>query len=95
MNISISNLTSATGYYVEVSAIIVRPDTVTGGNILLQSCPTALHVETGRKVSISLNSFLNKLPGIFNLVTHKVLQSYLHYVKMICAFDKPPNSHVL
>ncbi|TKS78376.1 Granzyme A [Collichthys lucidus] len=46
MNISISNLTSATEYFMEISAFVVRPDSFTGGNTTLQSYPTALHVQT-------------------------------------------------
>lgn len=49
MNISISNLTSATEYFMEISAFVVRPDSFTGGNTTLQSYPTALHVQTGNK----------------------------------------------
>ncbi|KAG8011847.1 Granzyme A, partial [Nibea albiflora] len=47
MNISISNLTSATEYFMEISAFVVRPDSFTGRNTTLQSNPTALHVQTG------------------------------------------------
>ncbi|XP_070759906.1 uncharacterized protein [Enoplosus armatus] len=36
MNINISNLTSATEYFIEISAFVVRPDGVTGGKIILQ-----------------------------------------------------------
>lgn len=46
MNISISNLTSATEYFIEILAFIVRPDSVTDGNVTLQSHPTALQVKT-------------------------------------------------
>ncbi|XP_070821492.1 uncharacterized protein [Chaetodon trifascialis] len=47
MNINISNLTSATEYFIEVSALVVRPDSVTGRNVTLQSNPTALRVKAG------------------------------------------------
>ncbi|XP_037634981.1 uncharacterized protein LOC119493595 [Sebastes umbrosus] len=46
MNITISNLTSATEHFIEVSAFVVRPDGVTGENVTLQSNPTALQVKT-------------------------------------------------
>lgn len=49
MNITISNLTSATEHFIEVSAFVVRPDGVTGENVTLQSNPTALQVKTGTK----------------------------------------------
>lgn len=48
-NINISNLTSATEYLIEISALVVRPDGVTGGKMILQSNATALQVKTGRK----------------------------------------------
>ncbi|XP_029296159.1 uncharacterized protein LOC115013793 [Cottoperca gobio] len=46
MNINISNLTSASEYFIEISALVVRPDSVTGGNTTLQSSPTAFQVKT-------------------------------------------------
>ncbi|XP_047446972.1 uncharacterized protein LOC125011736 [Mugil cephalus] len=46
MNISISNLTSATEHNIEVSAFVVRPDNVTGEKRILQSDPTTLQVTT-------------------------------------------------
>lgn len=49
MSISIPNLTSAAEYSIEISAFVVRLDSVTGGNMTLQSRPTALQVTTGRK----------------------------------------------
>lgn len=49
MSISIPNLTSAAEYSIEVSAFVVRLDSVTGGNTTLQSRPTALRVRMGRK----------------------------------------------
>lgn len=48
-SISIPNLTSATKYFIEVSAFVGRLDSVTGRNMTLQSSPTALQVRTGRK----------------------------------------------
>ncbi|KAM7415851.1 hypothetical protein PAMA_018084 [Pampus argenteus] len=47
MNVSISNLTSATEYVVEISAFVIRSDDVTGRKIILQSDPTVLQVKTG------------------------------------------------
>ena len=49
MTVNISNLTSATEYFIEISAVVVRPDGVTGENMTLHSDPTALQVKTGRK----------------------------------------------
>lgn len=46
MNINISDLTSATEHFIEISALVVRPEGVTGGNMTLQSNPTALQVKT-------------------------------------------------
>ncbi|XP_044051412.1 uncharacterized protein LOC122875865 isoform X2 [Siniperca chuatsi] len=46
MNINISNLTSATEYFIEISAFVDQPDSVTGGKLILQSNPTALQVKT-------------------------------------------------
>ncbi|XP_042344625.1 uncharacterized protein LOC121944794 [Plectropomus leopardus] len=46
VNITISNLTAATEYFIEISAFVVRPDSVTGGNMTLQSHPTAFQVKT-------------------------------------------------
>ncbi len=45
MNINISNLMSATEYFIEISTFVVR----SGGNMTLQSDPTTLQVRTGRK----------------------------------------------
>lgn len=49
MNISISNLISDTQYSVTIAAVIDRPDSVTGDKTTLQSYPTALQVNTGRR----------------------------------------------
>nr|XP_046241298.1 uncharacterized protein LOC124057281 isoform X2 [Scatophagus argus] len=46
MNVNISNLTSATEYSIEISAFVVRPDSVTDGNMTLRSNPTDLQVRT-------------------------------------------------
>lgn len=46
MNVSISNLTSATKHFIEVSAFVVRPDSATGGNVILQNKPTTVQVKT-------------------------------------------------
>ncbi|XP_025767662.1 uncharacterized protein LOC100712577 isoform X2 [Oreochromis niloticus] len=46
MSISISNLTSGTKYFLQISAFVVRPDSVTGGNIILQSNPATVEVKT-------------------------------------------------
>ncbi|XP_072243038.1 uncharacterized protein [Leuresthes tenuis] len=46
MNISISNLTSATEYFIEISAVVVRPDNVTGGKTILGDSPATLQVKT-------------------------------------------------
>ncbi|XP_051278544.1 uncharacterized protein LOC127376060 isoform X1 [Dicentrarchus labrax] len=46
MNISISDLTSATEYFIEISTFVVRPDSVTGGNMTLKSNSTAFKVKT-------------------------------------------------
>ncbi|KAI3371999.1 hypothetical protein L3Q82_006870 [Scortum barcoo] len=46
MNVNISNLTGATDYFMEISALVVRPDGVTGGQSFLQSTPTALQIKT-------------------------------------------------
>ncbi|KAM9360204.1 granzyme A-like [Symphorus nematophorus] len=45
MNINISNLISATEYFIQISTIVVRPAN-TGGNVTRQSDPTALYVRT-------------------------------------------------
>ncbi|XP_040898450.1 uncharacterized protein LOC121184694 isoform X2 [Toxotes jaculatrix] len=45
MNISISNLTSTTKYFIKIVAFVFRPDSVTGGNTLLQSDPITLQVK--------------------------------------------------
>lgn len=50
MSISISHLTSGTKYFLHISAFVVRPDSVTGGNIILQSNPTTVDVKTGKEV---------------------------------------------
>lgn len=63
MNINISNLTSATDYFIEISTFVVRPDSVTGGNMTLQSNPTALQVRTGRK-GIKKGSVYSTTTGI-------------------------------
>lgn len=49
MNINISNLTSSTEYFIEISAFVIRPDIVTGERIILQSDYTALQIKTGGK----------------------------------------------
>ncbi|XP_029367263.1 uncharacterized protein LOC115049308 [Echeneis naucrates] len=46
MNINISNLTSATEYFIEITAFVVRPDRVSGGNMTLQGYSTVLQVKT-------------------------------------------------
>lgn len=48
MNISISNLTSVTQYLVEISAFVVRPNSLTGRNAILQNDPATLQITTGR-----------------------------------------------
>lgn len=48
VNISISNLTSATEYFIQIAAFVVRPDNSTGEKIILQSNPATLQVKTGR-----------------------------------------------
>ncbi|KAM8761305.1 cell division cycle protein 20 homolog B-like [Acanthopagrus schlegelii] len=45
MSISVSNLTSASEYFIEISAFVHRPDSVTGRDVTLRSKPTALHVK--------------------------------------------------
>lgn len=47
MSIDISNLTSCTEYHVAVAAFVVRPDSRTGEEIILQDDPTTLQVKTG------------------------------------------------
>lgn len=47
--ISISNLTSGSEYFIEISAFVVRPGSVAGGEMILQSNPTVLQVKTGKK----------------------------------------------
>lgn len=54
MNVNISSLNSATEYFISVAAVVVRPDSVTGGETILQSDPTALLVRTGRMDSVVL-----------------------------------------
>lgn len=49
MSISVSNLTSASEYFIEISAFVHRPDSVTGRDVTLRSKPTALHVKPGRE----------------------------------------------
>lgn len=49
MHINISNLTSATEYFIQVSAFVVRPDVVSGGKRTLRSKPLTLKVKTGKK----------------------------------------------
>ncbi|XP_023144404.2 uncharacterized protein LOC111580756 [Amphiprion ocellaris] len=46
MNVNISNLTSATDHFIEVSAFIVRSDSSTGGIVILQNKPTTVQVKT-------------------------------------------------
>ncbi|XP_022620975.1 uncharacterized protein LOC111236501 [Seriola dumerili] len=46
MSINISNLTSATEYFIKIAAFVVRPDSVTSGKMIFQSNPTALQVKT-------------------------------------------------
>ncbi|XP_034547397.1 uncharacterized protein LOC117818567 [Notolabrus celidotus] len=46
MTIIITNLTSDSEFFIEISAFVVRPDYNTGGDIILQSYPTALKVKT-------------------------------------------------
>ncbi|KAM3867625.1 uncharacterized protein ACN63O_007303 [Diretmus argenteus] len=43
--INISNLTSGTEYFIDIAAVVVRPDNVTGENVTLQSTRTALQVK--------------------------------------------------
>ncbi|XP_029961213.1 uncharacterized protein LOC115398538 [Salarias fasciatus] len=47
MNIDVSNLTSCTEYSVAIAAFVVRPDSRTGEEIILQDEPTTLQVKTG------------------------------------------------
>lgn len=63
MTINISNLTPATAYFIEISAFVVRPDSITGGNMTLQSNPTALQVrtDTGGQFKVSVILKLLKL----------------------------------
>ncbi|XP_028271036.1 uncharacterized protein LOC114442003 [Parambassis ranga] len=46
MHINISNLTSATEYFIQVSTFVVRPDGVSSGKRTLQSKPLILKVKT-------------------------------------------------
>ncbi|KAM3610701.1 uncharacterized protein V6R79_007581 [Siganus canaliculatus] len=46
MHVNISNLTSSTDYFIEVSAVVVRPDSDTVRNMTLLSLPTVLQVRT-------------------------------------------------
>lgn len=49
MNISISNLTSVTQYFIEISAFVVRPNNLTGRNVILQNDPATLEFITGEE----------------------------------------------
>lgn len=49
LTVNISNLTAATEYFIEISSVVVRPDSVSGENVTLHSDPTAVQVKTGRK----------------------------------------------
>lgn len=62
MSITISNLTSATQYTIEIYAFVARPDIETGRKNILKSYPTALQVTTdttdySRVVIVVLTSF--------------------------------------
>ncbi|XP_061585533.1 uncharacterized protein LOC133450716 isoform X2 [Cololabis saira] len=46
MNISISNLTSLTEYFIEISAFVLRPNIATGENVTLQNNSATLQVKT-------------------------------------------------
>lgn len=46
MTIHISNLSSATKYFIQVSAVVIRPDNKTGRKMILQNAPTTLRVKT-------------------------------------------------
>lgn len=51
MSVNVSKLTTASEYFIEISAFVYRPDSVTGRDMMLQSKPTALQVKPGRKNS--------------------------------------------
>lgn len=73
MNINISNLSSATESFIEISALVVRPDSVTGGNVTLRSKPTALRVRTGRKDLIYL--LWKSVCFVMRHLSHVMIQS--------------------
>lgn len=51
MSVNVSKLTSASEYFIEISAFVHRPDRVTGRDMTLRSKPTFLQVKPGRKNS--------------------------------------------
>lgn len=90
MKISISNLTSATDYFMEISAFLVRPDNVTCGNMILQSKPMALQVRTadrGDKVLVVILKWLKlvslapPLWILYRMILKKCKSPFLYELK--------------
>ncbi|CAG5924876.1 unnamed protein product, partial [Menidia menidia] len=46
IRIRISDLTLTAEYFIQISAVVVRPDSVTGGNRTLRDNPVTLHIKT-------------------------------------------------
>ncbi|XP_012721014.2 uncharacterized protein LOC105928341 [Fundulus heteroclitus] len=59
MSISISNLTAATEYVIQVSAAVVRLDNVTGRKVILQDHPATLEVKTATSNKIHKILFID------------------------------------
>uniref|UniRef100_UPI0037E87DF3 uncharacterized protein isoform X2 n=1 Tax=Semicossyphus pulcher TaxID=241346 RepID=UPI0037E87DF3 len=82
MTINISNLTSATDFFIQISAFVDRIDSVTGGERILQSDSTALQVKTvdplGRHgviiVTLKLLKLVSLAPPLW--IFYRILKKY-------------------
>ncbi|XP_041856247.1 uncharacterized protein LOC121649462 [Melanotaenia boesemani] len=77
MSISISNLTSATKYFIQISAVVVRLNNVTGIKTILQDNPATLLIKTAKfnsQVNITLKMLKIMLLGPPLWILYRVLK---------------------
>ncbi|XP_038133252.1 uncharacterized protein LOC119778185 isoform X1 [Cyprinodon tularosa] len=83
MSIKISNLTAATEYSVNVSAVVVRLDSVTGKNLILQDHPATLKVKTATP-----NNDQKIVYKIFNFLKLMILVPVLWFIYNFLKIEK-------
>lgn len=84
MHVNISNLTSSTDYSIEVSAVVVRPDSVTVRNMTLLSLPTVIQVKTADRVFLVV---LRLMKLIYLVVPLWVLYRILKNTKFSFSYE--------